>query len=271
MTSLAAEPARDPSSCPQGTKALVERHDDGEVLRSCVIPGKEYRTVPFRHGPYELTTPDGKVKLRGEWNQNQQHGLWRTWNANGVLRRELAYDNGVVKSDQSWDDEGHLLERRDPTGVTTWYPNGVKQSESKNAPEDVVERRTWFANGKPANEERKRGGQPDGLWTEWFESGKKKQESTYQQGKLTGWKGWSSNGASLRSDACIEHADCTVGIRNECYRCAPPYEAITRWRAAQRLISPLPPPEGCDPGPFPCMPPPPAPNVECRKGRCEVK
>lgn len=29
---------------------------------------------------------------------------------------------------------------------------------------------------------------------------------------------------------------------NVCYQCVPPWEAITRWEQAQRILSPLPPP-----------------------------
>jgi hypothetical protein len=82
------------------------------------------------------------------------------------------------------------------------------------------------------------------------------------------WKGWSSNGQPLDGDTCVDDADCTAIPQNVCYRCVPPYQAVTRWREAQLRMHPPPAPKGCDPGPFPCMrlPAPPAPT--CRASRC---
>jgi hypothetical protein len=255
-------------ACPEGTSPLVESQSPQGTLRSCVVPGKEYRNVPFRHGPYVVTAPDGKVTMSGAWQDNQQHGVWRWWHPNGALRQEMNYEKGALKSLAVWDNAGRPLERSDASGATNWYPGGGKHMESRVLPGGVEEVTHWYPNGVMRLHDRTVNGPREGLSSEWFPNGQKKHEADYRAGKLVGWKGWSSNGQALTGEACFEDSDCVIGVRNECWQCMPPREAITRWQEAQRLISPPTPPAGCPEGPFPCPPPPPAPEVRCVQSHC---
>ncbi len=257
--------------CPDGTQEMIEHQTDTETLRSCVVPGREYRNTPFRHGPYELSGAGGRVRMRGQWRDNQSDGVWRWWHPNGKLRRETAYQNGVPLSDASWDDAGRPIDRRDANGWTSWYPNGNKQMESKATADGGTEVTSWFENGTTAKQERTRNGQREGTITEWFENGTKKEEVDYRAGKMVGWKGWSSNGREITGSSCVEDADCVGAIKpGECYACLPPYQAITRWQEADRRMHPPAAPKGCDPGPFPCAMLPSPPPAACRTGGCAL-
>lgn len=253
--------------CPLGTTSVVEQHDRDGTLFSCIVPERGGST-PFRQGPYTKVRPDGSVITRGAYRNNREHGAWREWDSNGQLRREIIYDNGAARSDSSWDAHGQLLERRGASAVTTWYPTGQQKTDSHATADGGRESTTWHLNGNMATFERTVNGVRDGASRAWFESGQPKLEARYRAGVLVAWEGWSSNGRPLTSDSCVDDADCVSGVRNECFRCVPPYEAITRWQEAQRLLHPPPAPTGCDRGPFPCTPPRPPPGAACRESRC---
>jgi hypothetical protein len=249
---------------------MREPSNPGEVLNSCVVPGKEYRNTPYRHGPYELVDARGQVRMLGAWRDNKQDGLWRWWNDRGILRREMTYRDGTPLSDASWDDDGKPINRRVGDHSIAWHPNGHKQMESRPLPDGAREVTTWFENGKPAKRDVTRPAAQEQTVTEWFDNGNQRQHAVYRKNGLADWKGWSSTGQPLDGDRCVEDADCVAVPQNVCYRCVPPYEAITRWREAQRRMHPPPAPTGCDPGPFPCArlgEPPPA---VCRASRCTL-
>jgi hypothetical protein len=183
----------------------------------------------------------------------------------------MTYRNGSPVSDATWDDAGRPISGSDSTGSISWYPNGNEQRESKVIGDGATEITTWYENGTRATRERTRNGQRDGTFTAWFGNGRKREEIDYSAGKMVGWKGWSSNGHELTGSACVEDGDCVGAVKlGECYQCVPPYEAITRWQEAERLLHPPPPPKGCDPGPFPCARLPTPPAATCEHGRCAL-
>jgi hypothetical protein len=255
--------------CPDGTEARAETANAGEILRSCVVPGRDYRNTPFRHGPYQLVGPNNKLRMAGQWRDNKEDGLWRWWHPNGKLRRQMTYQLGQNMADASWDDTGRPQYRSDRSGATTWYPNGNKSQETKVADDGVLDATYWYESGSVSKRERSRNGQRESV-TEYWENGKKREEWALSGAKVITWQGWSSNGMELKGSKCVEDADCVAGVKNVCYGCAPPYEPLTRWEAADRRIHPPTPPTGCDPGPFACMALPTPPAAYCRTGKCTL-
>jgi antitoxin component YwqK of YwqJK toxin-antitoxin module len=53
----------------------------------------------------------------------------------------------------------------------------------------------WYESGRKCSEQNYNQGQRDGLWTEWYESGQKKFEEDYKQGQKDGlWTEWYESG-----------------------------------------------------------------------------
>lgn len=53
----------------------------------------------------------------------------------------------------------------------------------------------WYDNGKKRSEGTWKDGKQDGLWTEWWDNGKKESEGTWKDGRYDGlWTGWWKNG-----------------------------------------------------------------------------
>jgi antitoxin component YwqK of YwqJK toxin-antitoxin module len=105
------------------------------------------------------TSPDdfwqfrfAEFAARGE---DQRHGAWRSWHANGQLELEGCYEFGREN------------------GTFTW----------------------WHANGQKAAEGNFVDGQLDGTWVWWHANGQKASQGDYHYGQLTGlWRGWSADG-----------------------------------------------------------------------------
>jgi hypothetical protein len=256
--------------CPRGTVPHIEHVDAQGTLRSCIVQGRDDRNTPYRHGPYELVRADGLLVMVGQWRNNKNHGRWRWWHPNKTLRREMIYRDGAPLADASWSDAGLPIDHRDGSGSTQWYANGNKQSERRTERDGALVTSTWTETGTLVQQARTVNGARDGLQTEWFDTGAKREQARWRAGALVDWKGWSSTGRELVDTVCDENADCVSAEKNVCYQCAPPWEAITRWEQAQRALHPLPRPQGCDPGPFACAGLPVPPATVCRNHRCAL-
>jgi hypothetical protein len=255
-----------PTACPEGTEAREEPLN-GDVLHSCVVPGQSVNGLPYRNGPYVLVGADGKIRGTGQWVDNVEEGLWRWWYANGKLRREATYAAGKITADANWDETGRPVDRHDPTGQTTWYPNGNKKDELI-VTEQSYERTSWYENGTMTRQEKSADGKHEKA--EWFENGQKREQASFDKdGKMVAWQGWSSTGKEITGASCTEDADCVPFVKNECWVCNPPYEPLTRWQAADRQIHPPKPPKCDRKGPVPpCKHIPGAPGAKCQAAKC---
>jgi len=53
----------------------------------------------------------------------------------------------------------------------------------------------WYDNGHKKEEGTYKDGKKDGLWTGWYENGQKKSEGTYKDGKRISSKEWNEDGS----------------------------------------------------------------------------
>ena len=60
--------------------------------------------------------------------------------------------------------------------------------------------RRWYANGHPESEGFFRDGKEDGVWTLWFENGKKREMKVFQRGILEGLYAWWFSNGQLRAE-----------------------------------------------------------------------
>jgi len=55
----------------------------------------------------------------------------------------------------------------------------------------------WYDNGHKKEEGTYKDGKKDGLWTSWYENGQKRSETTYKDGELISSECWDRNGIKL--------------------------------------------------------------------------
>jgi len=53
----------------------------------------------------------------------------------------------------------------------------------------------WYENGQKKEEGTYKNGEKDGLWTEWYENGQKGREEIYKDGVLISEKYWNEDGS----------------------------------------------------------------------------
>ncbi|TAL57130.1 MAG: hypothetical protein EPN85_14565 [Bacteroidetes bacterium] len=178
-------------------------------------------------GYWKTYLPDGKIKSEGNRNNFKLDSLWKFYDDNGTLLTEIKYKEGKKSGiKKTWDAKGFIVN-------TESFVADVKQglSLSYYPPEDSIQTigkekiRTPFDKGKEhgvAYEYDKDGkiitvmeysygvlkkqeminradrqGQKQGVWKEFHENGKVKEETSYQNGKKTGYSKTYSPSGSL--------------------------------------------------------------------------
>jgi hypothetical protein len=117
-------------------------------------------------GPYQLRTPDGRLRVAGAFNNGKRTGSFIFWSNDGVRVAHVPYDDG----------------ERSGT-VATWYP-GRPRAEPARRFESA-----W------------RHGRRDGLTRTWYADGRRRSETEYAGGALVSTAGWSDTGARLGDEA----------------------------------------------------------------------
>jgi hypothetical protein len=117
-------------------------------------------------GPYQLRTPDGRLRVSGAFNNGKRTGSFIFWSNEGVRVAHIPYDE----------------DERNGT-VATWYPGR--------------------AGAEPARrfESAWRGGRREGLTRSWYADGRRRSESEYARGALVTTAGWSDTGTRLGDEA----------------------------------------------------------------------
>lgn len=146
----------------------------------------------------EQDWPDGTKKVRGQTLDGKRHGTWRAWFENGKMRSFIQYRAGKWHGiRREWHDNGQIaLEwtytdgREDKGTVTFFHANGkvrhtFKSGGKNKHPNQVTT--TWYDNGVKESEGRWRNELQHGKWTFWYRSGKRQRVTTYKEGQPDGW------------------------------------------------------------------------------------
>ena len=117
-------------------------------------------------GPYQLRTPDGRLRVAGAFNGGRRTGSFIFWSNNGVRVAHVPYDE----------------DERNGT-LATWYPGrpGVEPARRFES--------AW------------RRGRREGLTRSWYADGRRRSETEYAEGVLVTTAGWSDAGARLGDEA----------------------------------------------------------------------
>ena len=117
-------------------------------------------------GPYQLRTPDGRLRVAGAFNNGKRTGSFIFWSNDGVRVAHVPYEE----------------DERNGT-VATWYP-GRPGAEPARRFESA-----W------------RRGRRDGLTRSWYADGRRRSETEYAGGTLVDTTGWSDTGRHLGNEA----------------------------------------------------------------------
>jgi antitoxin component YwqK of YwqJK toxin-antitoxin module len=117
-------------------------------------------------GPYQLRTPDGRLRVAGAFNNGKRTGSFIFWSNDGVRVAHVPYDE----------------DERNGT-VATWYP-GRPGAEPARRLESA-----W------------RRGRREGLTRSWYADGRRRAETEYAGGALVTTTGWSDTGTQLGDEA----------------------------------------------------------------------
>ena len=132
----------------------------------------EFRMVDgLKNGIYKEWYPDGTIKTKGKYSNDDKDGKWTEWNDNGGQKdREKTYKDGKEIEKTSW----------------TYYENGQKKSEEtwKDRKRDGLST-SWYENGQKKEEGTYKDWKQDGLWTHYTDVGNGKYEVTYKAGIYT--------------------------------------------------------------------------------------
>ena len=150
---------------------------------------------------FEEKYKNGKLKSQGQVQKHDDGtfsmiGPWTFW-----------YQNGQKKASGQFRD-GRKFASRDQLGVPKNAETAKRQFNKKAKTEDKKkgdqgipkEGRTglwtfWFENGKKLSEGQFIDGQPHGSMTNWFDSGNKLSSGNYKNGRPDGeWTSWHENG-----------------------------------------------------------------------------
>jgi antitoxin component YwqK of YwqJK toxin-antitoxin module len=151
----------------------------------------------------------GEKEFEGSYKDGKKDGKWTTWFENGQKEFEKNYKDG--KDDELWTywdkNDGKMykgvfmnldindIDFSSLNGSYFGYEDGsLLHSSFKDGELDGLFTR-WFDNGKKWIEGTFKDGKEDGLSTEWYENGQKREEEIFKDGKLISGKVWNEDGS----------------------------------------------------------------------------
>ena len=106
-----------------------------------------------------------------------------------LLKKETYHFDGIKISEINYENgEKHGKE------IEYGYNGKIWEGQYKNGKEDGLFT-GWYENGKKKWEETYKYGEYDGLETKWYKNGKKKSEQTWKDGKFISKKEWNEDGS----------------------------------------------------------------------------
>jgi antitoxin component YwqK of YwqJK toxin-antitoxin module len=132
-------------------------YDKGQLIayRGRNQSGKLFRQS-LTDGAHHIYDPNGQIRENGNYHKGHKDGVWKYWNHDGVLVREINYDQGLL--------------------------NGVC--------------REWHDNGKIKKHFTVKSGEPHGMWAEYNDKGRLIEVKKYSYGAAEGtWKSFHDDGS----------------------------------------------------------------------------
>jgi antitoxin component YwqK of YwqJK toxin-antitoxin module len=74
------------------------------------------------HGVYKEFHPNGKVKVKGHYNQGNKTGNWFYYNDKKILEKREFFKNGMLKRTYSYNEKGQLAVIEDDKGNVITKP-----------------------------------------------------------------------------------------------------------------------------------------------------
>ncbi|HEV8508208.1 MAG TPA: energy transducer TonB [Chitinophagaceae bacterium] len=136
-------------------------------------------------GPYKEQYKNGRTKTTGYYSANKKINGWKAWNDDGILTDSLFYVNGFISGIAlSWDKNGvvtdSLVFENDGNGIGRGYWSNRNLRESGS-----------YKSGKK-----------DGMWTYYYETGKKCQEVNYVADSAVSFTCYDEN-ESIQKKECV--------------------------------------------------------------------
>ena len=159
----------------EATRGAVGEEGKGAAVEDTSKEAKVNSTEYFAR--YELT------KIRREWHDNGQIAIEWTYTDGREDKGTVTFFHANGKVRHTFKSGG---KNKHPNQVTTtWYDNGVKESEGRWRNELQHGKWTfWYRSGKRQRVTTYKEGQPDGWSTEWDEKGKVVSKKRFKNGKL---------------------------------------------------------------------------------------
>ena len=170
-----------------------EYYDNGQVKSETgYFEGK-------KHGLYKNWFENGQLKKQGKYQNDNSYGRFAEWFENGQLKEQGEYRDGQYFMTNRWSSNGGQLVKdgngswvgRNTAGLEVWkklYADGLLSKEWNYEYE-------YFGNGELMSSKRYNNEMNDGLFATWYESGQKRSEGHWEDGKKVGkWLSWHSNG-----------------------------------------------------------------------------
>jgi antitoxin component YwqK of YwqJK toxin-antitoxin module len=173
---------------PKRQKFIIEYTDGLENGRAAFFfeDGSAECTGYYTDGMEDSTWvwfyPNGKLKAKGSYVSGIAQGYWEYYNQFGIKER-----SGIVMQGKEhgkwfyWNEKGNLLTER-------FYQYGVKDSTE-----------TWYyPTGQPMILRRYTNGLENGVFSGWFENGRKQFEGNARNGEVIRYIEWDINGKALK-------------------------------------------------------------------------
>lgn len=178
-----------------------------------------------RRGPWKDFSPSGGLTAEGIYTDSRRTGTWKFYNPDGKLEQAGSYLNGRIDGTWRWyyptgellREEDYFQGRRDGTYTeytrtgeviaSGTYADGERNGEWKITAGDNTEEgtyllglrdglwRSWYPNGKLRFKGEFKQGNPEGRHTEYYDSGRPKEDRYYKNGLRTRtWKKYNEVG-----------------------------------------------------------------------------
>ncbi len=144
---------------------------------------------------------DGKLSRKGNYTKKKIDGKLESYDDDGILYHDAMYEKGRLREINFYDKKGNNIynttTRRGAADITFYSPQGIKTSQgyfNKEGYKDGLFTE-YYASGKISSQVNYKEGQADGAGTTFYNNGRKQRETTYSNGDEDGYaKGYFYNG-----------------------------------------------------------------------------
>ena len=136
-------------------------------------------------GSYKELYKNGYTRTFGYYHQNKKVNAWKIWSDDGILTDSLFYIDGYINGiGLSWNKEGivtdSLMFEKEGKGVSHGY----------------------WSNGNPSQRGAYVAGKKDGVWTYYYQTGKKCQEVNYMADSAVSYTCYDGKG-NIQKENCV--------------------------------------------------------------------